>query len=192
MENSLLLFAASFSLGLYIPISRGKPKHLCGMPVDRHIPFIPAFVIPYLSLFWFFPLSIVVLFHTPVARQFIIALAVVGALYAVMSPWIGCGARRAEAKGRGALKALVRFVYRIDGESNNDVFPSTHVYLSTICGYYLAAAFPAYAVLAWLCAILIGSSTVFIKQHNLMDIAGGLLWASAAILAAQLILPFFG
>lgn len=184
-----VLFAAILSLAIYVPISRGKPRHLCGMPVDGRIPFLPIFVIPYLSLFWFWPLAMVVLYTTPEAIPYYVALFVVGLLYAVFSPIISCGAQRADASGPGVLRACVRFVYRVDGKANNDVFPSTHVYLSTITGFYLTAAFPAWAPLIWLVAASIAVSTVFIKQHNLMDIGGGVLWASAAILASFYLAP---
>ncbi len=188
MNNARLLFFAAASLSLYVPISRGRPKRLCGMPIDRRIPFLPIFVIPYLSLFFFLPAAIILLYPTPFAGSFLVALGIVGLLYATMSPFVGCGARRADAHGPGILRALVRFVYRIDGEYNNDVFPSTHVYVSTICGYYLARAYPPYALLSWAAAVCIAASTVFIKQHNLMDIAGGLVWAATAILVAQSVL----
>ncbi len=185
LRNLVLLALAAASLSLYIPISRGRPKRLCGMLVDQHIPFLPVFVVPYLSLFIFFPAAIILVYPTPFAALMYLALGIVGLLYAVVSPFVGCSAARADARGPGALHALVRFVYRIDGKYNNDVFPSTHVYISVICGYYLARAFPAFALWSWIVAVCIAFSTVFIKQHNLMDIAGGLLWAATAIVAAQ-------
>ena len=191
MDKPTLLFVAASSLSLYIPISRGQPRRLCGMPLDRRIPFLPLFVMPYLSLFLFFPAALILLYPTPFAREFFIALFVVGILYAAVSPLVGCGAQRADAEGPGVLRWLVRFVYRLDGAANNDVFPSTHVYLSTICGYYLISAFPSYALLTGVVAGLIAVSTIFIKQHNAMDIAGGVLWASTAILAATFIAPLF-
>lgn len=191
MDKPTLLFVAASSLSLYIPISRGEPRRICGMPLDRRIPFLPIFVIPYLSLFLFFPLALILLYPTPSAREFFIALFVVGILYAAVSPLVSCGAKRADANGSGLLHRLVRFVYRLDGAANNDVFPSTHVYLSTICGYYLINAFPTYAFLIGAIAGLIAVSTIFIKQHNVMDIVGGVLWAVTAILAASFIVPIF-
>ena len=158
------------------------------MPVDKHIPFLPVFVIPYLALLIYFPTAIILVYPTPFAVPLYLALGIVGLLYALVSPCVGCTAQRADARGPGMLRALVRFVYRIDGKYNNDVFPSTHVYISVICGYYLVRAFPSYALWFWIVAVCIAFSTVFIKQHNLMDIAGGLLWAATSIVAAQSIL----
>lgn len=191
MNNTGLLVCAAASLALYIPINRGRPKHLCTTAIDGRVPFLPVFVIPYLSIFLYFPAAIILVYTTPYAAPFYLALAIVGLLYALVSPFVGCTAARADAAGPGVLRALVRFVYRIDGKYNNDVFPSTHVYISTICGYYLALAYPQYAVLSWAIALCIAVSTVFVKQHNLMDIAGGLVWAATAILAARGILALF-
>ena len=191
MDKPTLLFFAASSLSLYIPISRGHPRRLCGISLDRRIPFLSLFVIPYLSLFVFFPATLILLYPTSSAREFFIALFVVGVLYAAVSPLVSCGAARADASGAGVLRRLVRFVYRLDGVENNDVFPSTHVYLSVICGFYLINAFPSYAPLIGAVAGLIAVSTIFIKQHNVMDIAGGVLWAMTAILAARFIAPLF-
>ena len=82
-------------------------------------------------------------------------------------------------------------VYWFDGQYNNAVFPSTHVYLSVICGYYLVLAFPLYAFFIWAATLLIAVSTVFIKQHNVMDVGGGVLWAATAIYLSSVILAAF-
>lgn len=192
MSTAVLLFVAMVALALYIPISRGKPKHICGMEIDRRVPFIPIFVLPYLALLAYVPASVYLLYSTANGKEFLIALAVVGVLYAVFAPFIGCGARRADARGKGVLRALVRFVYWADGKNNNDVFPSTHVYLATICSYYLAATFPMFALAIWSAGFFIAISTVFIKQHNVMDIAGGLVWATVAIMVARMVVPLIG
>ena len=73
------------------------------------------------------------------------------------------------------------------GPRSRRSFPSVHVYLSLICAYYLSFSFPPYATLFWACAVLVTASTVFIKQHNLVDIAGGILWAALAVSASQAI-----
>jgi len=189
MGAPVLLLVAILALALYVPISRGRPRRLCNLQIDERVPFVPPFVIAYLALFLYVPLTIWFLYSTSYGPPLLIALATVGVLYAVIGPRISCGAPRADAKGPGALRALVRLVYRLDGAYNNAVCPSTHVYLALICGYYLASAFPTYALLVGALTALIAISTVFVKQHNVMDIGAGALFAFIAITFAGLLGP---
>ncbi|OGG44385.1 hypothetical protein A2841_01760 [Candidatus Kaiserbacteria bacterium RIFCSPHIGHO2_01_FULL_48_10] len=189
-DKPLLLALALLALSVYIPISRSMPRRICEMPIDGRVPFLPIFVLPYLGLLPFVIMAFFILYTTEVAVPFLLSLTIVGVLFGITGPLISCGAPRADATGKGILRSLVRFVYWVDGKHNNAVFPSTHVYLSVICGYYLALVFSVYAPFIWLGALLIAMSTIFIKQHNVMDIGGGVLWATTAIYLSDFVLTF--
>ncbi|MBD5147766.1 MAG: hypothetical protein HDT19_03125, partial [Oscillibacter sp.] len=79
------------------------------------------------------------------------------------------------------LTALAALLYQID--TNTNVFPSVHVVGSI--GAALAVrgsrSIPRPACLGVeLLAVLICLSTVFIKQHSVLDVAGGILLSAAA------------
>ena len=57
-----------------------------------------------------------------------------------------------------------------------------------ISGYFLAAAFPMLFWPIWALAVLIAISTVFVRQHELLDIVGGIVWMVASILLSYYLL----
>lgn len=72
---------------------------------------------------------------------------------------------------------IVGFAYSID--TNTNVFPSLHVIgsLATLFAFWFT---PRFSTVGWritntVCTVLICLSTVFIKQHSVLDILGGLI-----------------
>lgn len=152
------------------------------LPVDALIPFCEWFVIPY--CLWY-PLLVAVglyllLRDRAAFRRYMLFLGATFLLSEVI--WLllpnGQDLRPAVLPRENLLTALVAGLYRID--TNTNVFPSVHV---------LGAVGAALAV--WDCrslarrkglrtgAVLLAAaiclSTVFIKQHSVLDAAGGLL-----------------
>ena len=80
----------------------------------------------------------------------------------------------------GALAGMVEALYRID--TNTNVFPSLHVVGAV--GAAIAVRDGWGRTRAWLCrgadllAALICVSTVCIKQHSVLDVAGGLAFCA--------------
>ena len=182
-----LLVLAVLSMMLYFPLNRGHARYYFESPVDAHLPFIPCFIFPYLALFPGIVLVLALMLVSPYAPQFYLAL-IVGVLAGSLTRYfVHSGVHRPEVRGTGVCKQLVHWLYQRDDRAHT--FPSSHVLISLIAGYYLSLAYPAWAALAWAGALFIASSTMFVKQHFVFDVLGGLVFAVVAIHFAGLLLP---
>lgn len=152
------------------------------LPVDAHIPFCEWFVIPYCLWYPFLVIAgLYLLFRDRAAfRRYMLFLGV--SFFFSELVWFlvpnGQDLRPALFPRENLLTALVAGLYRID--TNTNVFPSVHV---------LGSVGAALAV--WDCRALeqkrrlrtgtallaaaICLSTVFIKQHSVLDAVGGLM-----------------
>lgn len=146
---------------------------------DKAIPFVPAFIIPYLAFFPFVISAWFLLFRTPFLVPFTVSLIV--AVYTAALFWYLFPGKtyRPEVSGQGFFERLVTLLY--DGGSHANQFPSAHVFSCVISSFYLSLAFPAFSALAWGIGALIALSTLFTKQHHVIDFAGGVAWAIAAL-----------
>lgn len=144
---------------------------------DRLTPFVPAFIIPYLIWYPFVFFMFIVFFRKDrnvYYRSLIltcIGLVICYLIYFLFQTTV----QRPEISGSGILNRLVGFVYATDAPYN--CFPSIHVLTSHIV---LKAAYQcklsriasiAVFVTSWMIII----STLFVKQHVLMDILGGIV-----------------
>jgi len=163
---------------LYFPVeARKKTDRLIKIPLDNKIPLIPIFVIPYVI---FFPyvfgtvlgsyLSGDINFNILAASLIIVSL-VTSLIYLEFPSAIIRPAFRATGK----LLRTIKFIQKIDNPNN--VFPSNHVAYSLVTTIYLAGALPQFAPLFWFCFMIIGASTVLIKQHYIIDVPAGVIVA---------------
>lgn len=177
-----LLAVALIGMSLYGPLNHRHAKYYWKSSFDRTVPFLPIFVIPYLGLFPFVALAFLVLLFSPLGVAFYIAIVFASFTAALFWYFFPTGIRRPRHIGKGELRHLLKVVYQRDHSTNE--FPSSHVYLSLISAYFLALAFPFFAIFIWLAGICIAVSTVFVRQHELVDIAGGIVWAIASVTLA--------
>lgn len=143
---------------------------------ERHIPFVPILIIPYMSIDAFF-------FCAPffcrtreervvLAKRIVFAIAVAG-LFFLLMPFTYAGTRPSVD---GWLGAIFRFLHGFDAPFN--MLPSLHITLRTI----LADVYARRLSGAWRWAShvwfsLIGLSTVLVYQHHVVDIVGGFMLA---------------
>lgn len=167
----------------------GRVYHVMYHPVDDLIPFCELFLIPYLFWFVFMVFSYVYTFFADGAAfrrmmRFTILTYGGGLLMFVLYPT--CQNLRPEVFQRdNVLTQLMAWFYTTDTSTN--VCPSLHV-----CGS-LAAAFGLldtrrFSAAGWKRAILavaltICVSTVFVKQHSILDMLWGFVFSGAAWLA---------
>ncbi len=154
----------------------------------RYIPFIPAFILPYLGLFPYITFSMLaVLFFTPIAARLYVSLIFAGIVSALVWYFMPTGTPgRPQFVPKGPLKRTVAWMYSIDPGGN--ALPSSHTYTAVVCSYYLAFAFPIHDIAIWSCGALIVSSTLFVKQHHVSDLIAGMILAIASIGFSYLIL----
>ena len=144
---------------------------------DQATPVIPVFVIPYLS---FIPLVFVIiplyLSRKPglLLRFGLSALAtqlVLDVLYFVVPATVA----RPTLTGNDVFTVLLRdLVWAADRPVNT--FPSNHVALTVVALIVLRQAIPRrwfYTASVW--GLLIIASTLFVKQHDIADVASGVV-----------------
>lgn len=156
--------------------------------LDRQIPFIQGFVVPYLSWYLFLAVGFLYLayqdrsnyFQTLV--EFVIGLLLCYSVYAIYQTTVP----RPDIEGSDWLLRTVQWVYRSDEPFN--CFPSTHV----LTAYLMMRAYirskriaKPYTILVASMAVLIIVSTLFVKQHVLMDIVGAVLVAEGVVYVVE-------
>lgn len=137
------------------------------------IPFFPAFVVPYMSIYALFALAPFILRERAellsLTRAVNVIIGVAGAVFLLIPAQLAWPAPN-EAE-LGPWKQLFNFADWINLDYN--LAPSLHVALSVIC----AEAYRSNAMRVW--AALIALSTVFLHQHHLADVALGYALALA-------------
>ena len=167
----------------------GREYHVMYHPIDDLIPFCELFLIPYLFWFVFMGFAYVYAFFADgVAFQRMMRFTILtyggGLLMFVLYPT--CQNLRPEVFARdNFLTELMAWFYTTDTSTN--VCPSLHV-----CGS-LAAAFglvdtkrfsaPGRRAIILLIAMTICVSTVFVKQHSILDMLWGFGFSGVAWMA---------
>lgn len=147
------------------------------IPLDRKIPFVPAFIIPYFLWFPWIPfICIWALFTDENAYTRITRFLMIGmSLFIVISFLFPTklNLRPETVPGNDICSALVRYLHKIDTPTN--VFPSIHVYDTLVllygvfigkCTLFRNKIFRAFTILL---TILICLATCFLKQHSVLD-----------------------
>lgn len=171
--------------------------HIIHSFIDDYIPFWPQFIIPY---YMWFPLVGVTMAYYALFQKndveyysFILMLALGVIFFIVISlVWPNGLNLRPDVSGPGFWNGIMRGLYAADTPTN--VFPSLHVYGS------LVAIVPTWRIqrkkhkkITWfvvILAILICISTVFVKQHSVIDAFAGVVCAIVFYLISYKIVRF--
>lgn len=150
-----------------------EPAFLPPSALDRAAPFLPAAMWVYVSHLLFLPACLLLVRDEKVfARARVAVLIGVVVSNAVFLLWPTTIVRVAHDS------FLFDFIARVDTPAN--CFPSQHVALALVAAWGLwRDGFPrAGLVLAWAAAISV--STVLVRQHYAVDVAGGVALAAAS------------
>ena len=175
----LLLYVPVFLLWFFLVEqvnTPDRPYFVSYLPLDDAIPFLPAFA-PVYCLWYFFLIvpGLYLLLREPEAfRRFMWYFMLgTGACLLICTVFPnGQDLRPAVVPGDGLCARLVRFLYAAD--TNTNVLPSMHVVGSVAVLYgalhsrALRRPLPLAAIAVMTAAI--SASTVFIKQHSVLDI----------------------
>lgn len=169
-------------LYLFIPqLAADRASWNPAVPLDASIALQPAWVLVYGPLYLFLILLpiFIVRDDAHIRRTFHAYLAVWISAYAVFFAFPTSAPRPAEViAGDGFAVWGLNFLYEADPPYN--CFPSLHV------AHSFASAFASYRVhrgvgiAALAGALLVGISTLFTKQHYVLDVAAGILLAAVA------------
>ena len=162
---------------------------LCSTAADAFVPFVPFTVVFY--YLWYPSLTFVgfyLLFtDLPAYKRYVFIL--VSSFYTALLLYIvlpsGLRLRPEVVAGKDIFSAMVRGMYAIDTPTN--VFPSGHVVCQLAA---LFAVFDSKGLKKWwirLLAVLISAgvilSTLFIRQHSILDVLAGFIVSFALWLA---------
>ncbi len=148
--------------------------------IDSKIPFVKEWVVIYIICYVFWLINYILisqegkeLWYRFVSADIMSRL--VCALFFVSYPTTNI---RPEVIGSDLFSKLVLFVYQMDSPTN--LFPSIHCLVSWFCfiGIRNSKKVPfGYKVFSAIFAMMVFASTQFVKQHGVIDIAGGIIIA---------------
>lgn len=145
--------------------------------LDDYIPFLDFFVIPYVMWYPFLLVAGLGLLHRDVPEMkryvwFMIAGFGFSMLFCVLFP-NGQDLRPTQFARDNFFTWLLARVYAAD--TNTNVLPSMHIIgcVAACCGVFRSAALRRWRLPILVVAILICLSTVFVKQHSILDIFAG-------------------
>ena len=167
----------------WLDLTITDPKYIIHSPIDDFIPFNEWFVFPYCS--WFLLLAAVTALlwwndtesYDKLCLMMFSGMTCCLILYMVLPNGLDIRPT-AEAVGRDNIAMqIMQLLWKADASVN--VCPSIHCQSSGCMALAfsqsrLAKGRPGLKVLAWVWAALICASTVFTKQHSILDVVCGL------------------
>lgn len=178
----LLLFLALYLVIFHYLENRNVSVSLIVTHLDHLIPFCEWFIIPY--LFWFPFMFVVFLYFFFCCQDFLelkkllLSFMLGMSVFLIVSFFFPNGHNlRPILIGTNFLTVLVNELYSIDTSTN--VFPSMHVFC-TISAYMALirqkkiSSRKLLQFVLFLITIMILLSTVFLKQHSIIDVLGAL------------------
>jgi membrane-associated phospholipid phosphatase len=180
---SLLLIPAILATNLiYDSLNHGPNRIFLETPLDRALPVVPIFAIPYVSLIPYIGVSLVafLFFRVRIYRSAALTMIIVWfisyAFYVFLQSYIV----RPQITGVDPFSAMIRTIYASDQPYND--FPSLHTSLSTVIAIHWWRLDRRIGIPAAIWTALIVASTVLVKQHYVADVAGGLVLAAVTSL----------
>lgn len=190
----LLLRSGVFQLvGYYLPVFIPMFRPFTDMTTawDRALPFLNVFIIPYVLayvtwvVYWLFLAGEGEPMLTDYVRAEIIGKLVALAFFLFLPTTM----TRAADTGSGFCGWLTAFIYAAD-EPVMRLFPSLHCFYAWI---WARAVLDSKNTAKWerivsvVCCVVICASTVFVRQHVLWDIPGGVALAELSVRVSKYI-----
>lgn len=143
--------------------------------LDEIIPFVPAFISVYILAYfqWVFGYGIIARENKQIFYRIVIAEIIAKAMALVCFIAVPTTIERPEITGTGIWDILTASVYNADAPDN--LFPSVHCLESWVCfrgAMYLKKPGKWYKYASLVFTLLVFASTVFVKQHVVLDMVG--------------------
>ncbi|HTB48528.1 MAG TPA: phosphatase PAP2 family protein [Verrucomicrobiae bacterium] len=176
-SNLVILVTLVLSSILYFPLNRHTHHgYILTTSLDKHIPFLPIFAIPYLL---FLPLFWLTVIYALLKKRLFVQLALAAIVVYICSDLLyvlfQTFAPRPQLVGSSLAIQLMRFIYVHDRPFND--LPSGHTAAATLFGLYFLAIKHRWRVPLIALALVVIASTLFIKQHSIIGASGGVLLA---------------
>ncbi|MFZ2026137.1 MAG: phosphatase PAP2 family protein [Microgenomates group bacterium] len=173
MEKFIYLVLFLIVKSVYLPLNKRKSKYYWKLKIDDSIPFLPVFIIPYISYFPYIIVTIISIWNTRYVYEFFASYIISYVVAGIFWYLVPNGVKRPTITGKDVFSRMTAYIFKHDDDTNG--FPSAHVFATLICSYFLFLAFPAYFLFVLFMACAIIASTVLVKQHYVIDILGGIL-----------------
>lgn len=179
-----LILALTVNNCVYIGVAQFKDKLSflsLATPLDKHIPFITPFVIFYVLAYvqWVLNYILIGRDSKELCYRFVLGDIFSKIICLLFFIFLPTTLIRPEVTGTDIFSNLVRFIYSVDSPVN--LFPSIHCLESWCCiraAFQMKLATPRrtriYRILTIVMSLGVFASTLFIKQHVIVDIFGGI------------------
>jgi membrane-associated phospholipid phosphatase len=159
---------------------RGRAVHAPELALDRMLPLKPEWALVYGPLYLFLILLPVFVVRQPihVRRTFCAYLTVWTIAFVCFLAFPTTAPRPALVAGNGFAVWGLRFLYAADPPYN--CFPSIHVAHSFVSALTCFCVHRRVGVFAMMAASIVAVSTLFTKQHYVLDVLAGVLLAAAS------------
>ena len=177
----MVVFAllAPFYIFIGVFITPGRALHVPELPWDRVFPVQPVWSVVYGSHLLLFVLPFLVVRQQEHIRRTVFALLMVWTVsYMGFLAYPTIAPRPASVIGDGFFPWLLRLIYSADPPYN--CFPSLHVAHAFVASLTCYRVHRGTGVFTSLWASLIALSTLYTKQHYLIDVIVGILLACLA------------
>ena len=177
----MLVLVSMVPVYVFIPnIVPGRTPHVPALELDRTLPLQPAWVLVYGTLYLFLiALPVFAVRHDEHIRRTVFAyLTVWTAAYVCFLLYPTIAPRPAELTGEGFAIWGLRSLYAADTPYN--CFPSLHVAHSFVSAFTCFPVHRKVGGVAVFCASLVAVSTLFTKQHYVLDVIAGVILACLA------------
>lgn len=168
------------SFTLLESMSEGKQFHLVHCFIDDMIPYCEWFIIPYLTwhvligIVWLYTLIYETENFRKIAKYFILTFGVTMVIYLIYPTYLNL--RPETVPMVSILSYIVKFLYLVDTPEN--VCPSLHI-IGMFGMFFWSWDARGKASLFWkivmvIATVLIVLSTLFLKQHSVVDVVAAL------------------
>lgn len=167
---------------LWLESRANQPYHVIYTPLDDRIPFVEYFIVPYLLWFVYVAAVFVCLFFADKREfyRYCVFLFTGMTLFLILSTVYPNGhlLRPTSFEDHNLFVLAVQVLYQADTATN--IFPSLHVFnsIAAHCALVNHESFRKRRLLragSFVLMVSIILSTVFLKQHSLLDVMAGIL-----------------
>jgi membrane-associated phospholipid phosphatase len=169
----------------YVLINKLSPTgYNITLPIDNKLPFLPIFIIPYIIWYLFIPLSFFIFCLKDKKTYFKTMLIYVSGciIASIVFLTFQTTVPRTQVEGSGVLINIIKMIYANDNPVN--CLPSLHVFTSYLIIRVITKSKLASLkvnLTTYIIASLIILSTLFTKQHAVLDVLSGMVLAEALI-----------
>ncbi len=170
----ILAVSVYFLSGVYDILNHGPARLFLETPLDRMIPVVGIFVIPYISLdfYVYATLILFILFRNKYFQSAAFSMVTIFLVSYFFYYFLQSYVERPVLTGNDMLTRLIRDVYAHDKPYND--FPSLHTSISAVLALHWLRLDRRIGIPVSVWTALIVLSTLFVRQHYIADALFGL------------------